>query len=191
MSFGRGAADHAAVQGALDGETRGQSVCPMGGSKLHLLLSYAGWQPDPWIERLPRLLEPMGVTSHVASTGKQASDLISKTKIHVAVVDLGLPLDGSGAESAMTEFSEGGPRLLELLSRLSEPPPVVAVKRSRTHRDDSREIAAALRLGAFAVIDRPHDAGGLNRMLEVLRRCLVRHYKGCWPESQPPRGGND
>ncbi len=152
-------------------------------SHLHLLLSYAGWQPDPWIERLPRLLEPMGVRSHVAQSGRQASRLIAANPIHVAVVDLGLPLDETVNPSRGEEaqWAEGGPRLLELLARLSEPPPVVAVKRSRTHRDDTRDIAAALRLGAFAVVDRPHDAAGLNLMLEVLRRCLEKHYNGGWP----------
>jgi len=69
------------------------------------------------------------------------------------------------------------------LARLPEPPPVVAVKRARSHRDDSRDIAAALRLGAFAVLDRPHDPHGLNVLLEVLRRCLLRRYGGCWPEA--------
>ncbi len=154
-------------------------------SHLHLLLSYAGWQPDPWIERLPRLLEPMGVRSHVAQSGRQASRLIATNPIHVAVVDLGLPLDETAEPSRgeEAEWSEGGPRLLELLARLSEPPPVVAVKRSRTHRDDARDIAAALRHGAFAVVDRPHDAAGLNMMLEVLSRCLERHYKGGWPRA--------
>jgi DNA-binding NarL/FixJ family response regulator len=151
---------------------------PDGHSRLHLMISYAGWHPDPWVDRLPRLLEPMGVISHRVGSGREASTLIRTTPIHVAVVDLGLPLDEM---SVADEFAEGGSRLLELLARLEEPPPVVAVKRSRTHRDDSREIAAALRLGAFAVVDRPHDADGLNLMLEVLRRCLTRHYGGCWP----------
>lgn len=169
----------------------GNECAAKGDSHLHLLLSYAGWQPDPWIERLPRLLEPMGVTSHVAANGRQASQMIAKNRIHVAVVDLGLPLDESPAETRTDsdEFSQGGPRLLELLARLIEPPPVVVVKRSRTHRDDAREIAAALRMGAFAVVDRPHDAAGLNLMLEVLRRCLARHYKGCWPGSQARGNG--
>ncbi|MBS0195775.1 MAG: hypothetical protein JSR77_03365 [Planctomycetes bacterium] len=135
------------------------------------------------MDRLPRLLEPMGVISHRAVTGKQASELIKSTPIHVAVVDLGLPLDETEGES--DEFTEGGSRLLEMLTRLEDRPPVVAVKRTRTHRDDSREIAAALRHNAFAVIDRPHDASGLNVMLEVLRRCLVRRYGGCWPGASP------
>lgn len=154
-----------------------RQVCP---PRFHLLLSYAGWQADPWVDRLPRLLEPMGILSHRAVNGREASQLIQKQAIHVAVVDLGLPLDDTDPQHN-DEFAEGGARLLELLSRLEEPPPVVVVKRSRTHRDDSREIAAALRLGAFAVVDRPHDAQGLNLMLEVFRRCMARHYGGCWP----------
>jgi hypothetical protein len=91
-------------------------------------------------------------------------------------VDLSLPL-----ENAPAPAEEAGPRLLELLARLDQPPPTVIVKRSRSHRDDSRELAAALRAGAFAVIDRPEGAHGLEILLEVLRRCLRRHYQGRWP----------
>jgi CheY-like chemotaxis protein len=148
------------------------------GSRLNLLLSYAGWHPDPWVERLPVLLEPMGIQSLRATTGRQASQVIQKSPIHIAVVDLGLPLDETAAGPSP---EEAGPRLLELLARLSQPPPTVVVKRSRTHRDDSREIAAALRAGAFAVIDRPRDSRDLELLLEVLRRCLARHYQGRWP----------
>jgi CheY-like chemotaxis protein len=132
------------------------------------------------VDRLPRLLEPMGVISHRARSGREASGVISALPIHIAVVDLGLPLDVSKPE-VEPEFEEGGPRLLELLSRLSEPPPVVAVKRTRTHRADARDISDALRLGAFAVIDRPQCAADLDLMLEVLRRVLERHYEGRWP----------
>lgn len=157
------------------------------GSRLNLLLSCGAWQADPWIDRLPRLLEPMGVQSHHARTGAQASGIIKVTPIHVAVVDLALPLDEQ-ATPPDPDLAEGGPRLLELLARLDSPPPVVAVKRSRTHRDDARDIAAALRLGAFTVIDRPRDLADLNLVLDVLRRCLERHYKGCWPCSPFPAG---
>lgn len=153
------------------------------GGRLNLLLSYAGWEPDPWIDRLPRLLEPMGILSHRVESGRQASNIIQAVRIHMAVVDLALPLDQPQINDSPQppEFAEGGPRLLELLARLETPPPVVAVKRSRTQRDDSRDISAALKLGAFAIIDRPKDATDLDLMLEVLRRCLARHYQGKWP----------
>lgn len=145
------------------------------GGRLNLLLSYAGWQQDPWVDRLPRLLEPMGVIAHRAKTGGEAKRVIESMPIHIAVVDLGLPLDGA--------TGEGGPRLLELLARLACPPPTVVVKRSCTHRDGVREMGAALRAGAFAVVERPRSITDLEVMLEVLRRCLHRHYHGRWPGS--------
>lgn len=145
-------------------------------SRLNLLLSYAGWQPDPWVNRLPPLLEPMGVQSLCAGSGRQATDMIRRVPIHIAVVDLALPLDESNGTA-----EEGGSRLLDILARLSQPPPTVVIKRSRSHRDDHRDITAALRAGAFAVIDRPRDARDLELMLDVLRRCLVRFYEGRWP----------
>jgi CheY-like chemotaxis protein len=118
----------------------------------------------------------MGIQAVRASTGKEATRVIAATPIHIAVVDLGLPLDETPAARAQ---EEGGPRLLELLARQPSPPPTVAVKRARTHRDDCREIAAALRLGAFAVIDRP--TGDLEILLDVMRRALRRFYQGRWP----------
>ncbi|MFG0241811.1 MAG: hypothetical protein ACF8R9_03385 [Phycisphaerales bacterium JB054] len=146
--------------------------------RLNLLLSYAGWQDESWADRLPRLLEPMGIASLRADNGREASQVISHNRIHMAVVDLGLPLDAS-ADAA--NAPEGGPRLLEILRRLDQPPPTVVVKRGKGHREDCREINAALRAGAFAVIDRPHSASDLERLLEVLRRCLTRYYQGRWP----------
>jgi DNA-binding response OmpR family regulator len=148
-------------------------------ARLNLLLSYAGWQSEPWVDQLPRLLEPMGVSSLRAGTGREATELIRSHRIHVAVVDLGLPLDVGD-----TVMEEGGPRLLELLSRLEQAPPTVAVKSSRTQAEDRRCLNAALRLGVFAVIDRPRGMNDLNVMLEVLRRALCRFYRGRWPAAE-------
>jgi DNA-binding response OmpR family regulator len=162
-------------------DATGSSPTSMGG-RLNLLLSYAGWESDPWVDRLPRLLEPMGIMSHRAGSGSEATRVIERMPIHIAIVDLALPLDRSAADARDDdEFAEGGPRLLELLSRLAEPPPVVAVKRRKSSRDESREMSAALKLGAFAVVDRPRELHELDVMLEVLRRCLQRHYQGRWP----------
>ena len=132
------------------------------------------------MDQIPPLLGPMGVTAHRASSGAEASRVIRSMPIHIAVVDLGLPLEGAdpaGGEAA----SDGGLRLLEMLRRLDVSPPTVIVKRMRTHRDEAREIAAALKAGAFAVVDRPSAPGDLEIMLDVLRRCLCRFYKGRWP----------
>ena len=160
------------------GGEAGPGAAVGGGGRLNLLLSFGGWQPESWVDRLPRLLEPMGIRSVRAATGREATEVIRRVNpIHIAVVDLSLPLDGSNADPS----EEGGSRLLDLLARLDQPPPTVVVKRSRGHRDDSREIAAALRAGAFAVIDRPREPSDVEILLEVLRRCLSRHYRGRWP----------
>ena len=145
---------------------------------MNMLLSYAGWESDPWVERLPRLLEPMGVNSVRVTSGRGASEVIKSTPIHVAVVDLALPFDDPNAAA---QEAEAGAKLLELLNKLATPPPTVVIKRSRTSRDDHQELSAALRAGAFAVLDRPKGDGDLELMLEVLRRLLKRHYRGSWP----------
>ncbi len=122
----------------------------------------------------------MGIRSLMAGCGREASELIRQNPIHIAVVDLGLPLEQSRPESA-----GAGCRLLEVLRRLDSPPPTVVVKRPQSSREEQRELAAALRAGAFAVIDRPHESGDLELLLEVLRRVLARHYAGAWPKGRP------
>lgn len=165
------------------GDTPDRGTAPVeapSGGRLNLLLSYSGWQPQSWADRLPCLLEPLGVRSLRAISGREATQVIRAYPIHIAVVDLGLPLDSAAAPGDPLR-EEGGTRLLEVLRRLEAPPPTVVVKRSLTRRDDSREIAAALRLGAFAVIDQPRVPADLEILLEVLRRVLHRHYHGRWP----------
>ncbi|GAB4384780.1 MAG: hypothetical protein Kow0022_08410 [Phycisphaerales bacterium] len=147
-------------------------------SRLNLLLSYAGFSDDPWVERLPRLLEPLGVRSLRAQNGIEATRVIQHVPVHIAVVDLGLPMADLPADHP---DAEGGPRILELLRRLEAPPPIVVVKPARSHRDDARQIAAALRAGVYAVVDRPHGQGDLELMLGVLQRCLRRFYQNRWP----------
>lgn len=149
--------------------------------RLNLLLSHAGWRPESWPDSLPRLLEPMGVRAWRVDTGRAASRLLEAEPIHIAVVDLSLPLEEqtASAESGSPRApAEGGPRLLELLARQADPPPTIVIKRPKTRRDDARELAQALRLGAFAVVDRPVD---LELMLEVFRRVLRRFYRDRWP----------
>ena len=164
--------------------------------RLSLLLGYAGWREHTWADSLPALLTPMGITAYRATSGRQASAIIEQTPIHIAVVDLGLPLDDSTPPHAESTQDQAGPRLLEILRRLPQPPPTVVIKRTRSARDDRREVAAALKLGAFAVIDPPRtteptaarspSTGDLEVFLEVLRRILYRHYQGRWPTAAGP-----
>ena len=148
------------------------------GNRLNLLLSWGGWQNESWVDRLPALLEPMGVHSLRVRTAREAERAIRMHPVHIAVVDLGLPLDASSTTPAPAT-EEAGPRVLELLRRLESPPPTVVVQQSRSARDATRHMAAALRCDAFAVVDRA--AADVELMLKVLQRCMQRFYHGRWP----------
>ncbi len=149
------------------------------GGRLNLLLSHTNWRDEHWADCLPRLLEPMGVHAWTVHSGRQATDLIKKVRVDIAVVDLSLPLDEQADNAAASAAAEeAGVRLLELLTRLPSRPPTLVVKRRRTRREDTRELTHALRAGAFAVIDRPVN---LETVLQVMRRVLCRHYADRWP----------
>lgn len=162
--------------GAHGGGARGGS-----GGRLNLLLSYGGWRDHSWADDLPRLLEPLGVAAWRAKTAREAAELIDAMRIHAAVVDLRLPMDGGGSQAPTPD--ECGARVLQLLQRLEAPPPTVVVRRSRSTRDDIRETACALRAGAFAVVGEPIQ---LETMLRVLQRLLERHYADRWPDGAGP-----
>jgi len=152
--------------------------------RLNLLLTDGGWQEESWADRLPRLLEPMGVRAVRAGCGREAEETLRTTPVHAAVLDLSLPLDARTRRVAdaknrlAVRLDEGGVRLLELMGRLNPRPPLVVVRQPRTVREDQRVLALAMKLGAFAVVDRPVD---LERMLQILGRLLERHYRGRWP----------
>ena len=152
-------------------------------SRLNLLLSYGGWRDRPAVEQLDRLLRPLGINSVHADSGEEAADIIRKMVIHIAVVDLAIPLhagpsDPSTGANAIPK-TPGGGRILQLLRRLDPAPPTVIVRPPQAAtRENVRGLAEALREGAFAVVDRPVN---LETMLEVMRRVLCRHYSNHWP----------
>lgn len=142
-------------------------------ARLNLLLSYGGWREHAAVRQLPRLLEPMGIHSLEADTGEEAASLIQLQPVHIAVVDLEIPLTSGSSMTA------GGPRILQLLRRLDQPPPTIVIRpRQASNRQDVRELMVSLRDGAFAVIDRPLQ---LEILLDTLRRVLRRHYQDAWP----------
>lgn len=147
--------------------------------RLNLLLSYGGWREGSAVDQLPRLLAPMGIHSMRVHSGEEAADVIRTTLIHIAVVDLAIPLHKEREQELPAAPS--GSRVLQLLRRLDQPPPTVVVRPPQTAaRESARTLSDALRQGAFAVLDRPLN---LETMLEVMRRVLARHYADHWPRS--------
>lgn len=152
----------------------GSSRSSVSQPRLNLLLSYGGWRDDELERQLPPLLRPMGVQCLEARTGLQAEDLVRRERIHVAVVDVSVPMSEGvlGSDAA-------GARILQLLRRMHSPPPTVVVRPPQpSNREAVRGLHAMLAEGAFAVLDRPFP---VEALLETLRRILQRHYAGTWP----------
>lgn len=142
--------------------------------RLNLLLSYGGWRDDALERQLPPLLRPMGVQCLEARTGEQAETLVRSQRIHVAVVDVSVPMS-----SGVLGSDAAGRRILQILRRMESPPPTVVVRPPQpSQRDAVRSLHAMLAEGAFAVLDRPFP---VESLLETLRRILQRHYAGSWP----------
>lgn len=150
--------------------------------RLNVLLTDHG---QNWADQLPQLLEPQGVRALRADSVQHAIRILESAMIHVAVVDLELPMESTPAP-ARPEPSRlrapGGLTLLQSIQRLRTRPPAVVVVRGRMFepRFDNHVLREALRFDAFSVLDQPVS---LEQMLEVLRRALERFFGGNWPES--------
>jgi CheY-like chemotaxis protein len=149
-----------------------------GEPRLNLLLSYGGWRQDSFAEQLPCVLRPLGIHSIRVESGDEAARVIRQVTVHIAVVDLDIPLNPV-EEASPQALQPGGARILQILRNLQQPPPTVVVRpRQAAARESGRTLAVALRAGAFAVLDQPVR---LETMLEVMRRILRRHYADNWP----------
>ncbi len=146
---------------------------PPPGGRLNLLLTSGSWRAEPWVESLPALMEPMGVRAFHADAPDEAARLIREFPIHIAVVDLALPLARSAAVA-----DEGGVRVLQILARLDSPPPTIVVQRPRARRDEARDLADALSRGVFAVLPRPVQ---MELLLDAFSRVLRRYHHNRWP----------
>ncbi|MBC8203294.1 MAG: hypothetical protein H8E91_05640 [Planctomycetes bacterium] len=145
-----------------------------GNHRLNLLLTRGGWREDATVVQLPSLLEPMGICSLTANSGEEATDVIENNVIHIALVDLSLPL-----RAGCTKGTPAGERILQLLRRLDSPPPTIVLRpRQASQRAADRSLARSMQEGAFTVVDRP---ARLETILDALRRVLRRCYRNEWP----------
>ena len=148
-------------------------------TNLNLLLSYGGWRDDTFADLLPRLLEPQGIRCLRARNLTESDQVVRQVRVHIAVVDIGLPVGDGAGEPA-------GPRVLQILRRMDAPPPTVVVRPPQPSvRDQGRSLRDALHEGAFAVLER---SCSLETFLDTLRRVVQRHYAGYWPSQPAPAG---
>ncbi len=158
-------------------EYSGGGSAPIHGQRLNLLLAYGGWRDDSFADQLPPLLQPMGVHCIRSRTAREASEIIARSRVHIAVIDLSTPADDSLIAKEQGESL--GSRVLQLLRAMNPMPPMVVVRQPQVSaRESARGLTEALREGAFSVLERPVP---LESMLETLRRVIQRHYAGHWP----------
>src|SRR5689334_2047458 len=106
--------------------------------RLNLLLSVPRWREGTAVDHLPPLLTPMGIYTLRASSGEEAADVIRTVRVHIAVVDLTVPMQRACRETEMpAASSEGGSRILQLLRRMDQPPPVVVVRPAQPAQKES------------------------------------------------------
>jgi hypothetical protein len=142
------------------------------------MLTYGGWRDGDFADQLPALLGPLGIDCVRCRSGIEATDFLRRAPVHIAIVDLSIPMEQC-EQVGGRQFVPAGVRVLQLLRRLDQPPPTVVVRPPQPcYRDSARGLSDALRDGAFSVIDGPVPLEG---MLEVLRRVVRRHYRDHWP----------
>lgn len=147
--------------------------------RLNLLLTYGGWREHAFADQLPMLLDRFGIHCLRAKCGDEVSDVVRRSAVHIAVIDLSIPMHPRSAQEQPSRTIQAGPRVLQLLRRLEHPPPTIIVRpRQVDPAESNRILAEALRDGAFTVLDDPVP---IEAMLQALERCVRRYYRDHWP----------
>ena len=147
--------------------------------RLNLLLTYGGWREHAFADQLPVLLDRFGIQCLRAQSGDEVSDVVRRAEVHIAVIDLSIPMHPRRPDAQPARTVQAGPRVLQLLRRLDLPPPTIIVRpRQVDPAESNRILAEALRDGAFTVLDDPVP---IESMLQALERVVRRHYRDHWP----------
>ena len=129
--------------------------------KTHRLTVLLADQSDGWAVTVRKLLEPQGVQTIEAHTGREALRLIEGGRIHVAVLDQQMP-------------QLGGMQVARRMMDLPDAPPAILLADHLTNH----LLHEALGLKVFSVLGKPVD---FNLLLDSLARVMKRHYDSRWP----------
>ena len=127
-------------------------------NRLNVLLAN---EQEGWHQTVRRLLEPQGVNTVSARSGREALQLIEGKSIHVAVLDVRMP-------------QLGGLQVIKLMRDLERKPPAILLADHLTHH----LLHEALGMHVFSVLSKPVD---LNVLLDSLARVMRRYYESRWP----------
>jgi len=128
-------------------------------------------EQEDWHQTVRQLLQPQGVQTLSARSGREALQLIETRSIHVAVLDQAMP-------------QLGGLQVIKLMRELRQAPPAILLANQLT----TNLLHEALGMHVFSVLSKPVD---FNVLLDTLARVLRRHYENRWPsEHRGERRGN-
>lgn len=127
-------------------------------NRFNLLLAN---EQEEWQQTIRQLLEPQGVQTLSAHSGREALDVIRSLPVHLAVLDAQMP-------------QLGGLQVVKLMRELTKAPPAILLANHLTNH----LLQEALGMHVFSVLSKPVD---LNLLLDSIARVLRRHYEGRWP----------
>ena len=118
-------------------------------------------EQEGWHQTVRGLLEPQGVQTVSAHSGRQALELLEKSNVHVAVLDAQMP-------------QLGGMQVIRMLREQHMPTPAILLTDRLTHH----LLQEALGMQVFSVLSKPVD---FNVLLDSLARVLKRYHENRWP----------
>jgi CheY-like chemotaxis protein len=118
-------------------------------------------EQEGWHQTVRQLLEPQGVQTVAARSGREALDLIESTPVHAAVLDAQMP-------------QLGGMQVVRLMRDLHKSTPAILLANDLT----SSLLREALSMHVFSVLSKPVD---FNVLLDSLARLLRRYHHSRWP----------
>jgi len=120
-------------------------------------------EQESWHRTVCGLLEPQGVRTLSVRSGREVLDVMQRDEVHVAVLDIGMPL-------------LGGMQVVKMMQQSPKSKNVPAILLA-DHPNDQL-MHEALQLEVFSVLGKPVD---FNVLLDSLARVVKRHYKDKWP----------
>ena len=125
-------------------------------------------EQEDWHQTIRRLLEPQGVQTLSARSGREALDLMESKPVHVAVLDAQMP-------------QLGGLQVVKLMREIEKAPPAILLANELT----THLLREALGMHVFSVLSKPVD---FNLLLDALARVLRRYHQSRWPGGEGKSG---
>ena len=152
-------------------------------------------QREGWHDTVTRLLEPQGVHTLTARSGRDVLDILESTPIHAVILDTQMPQIGGlqvikllremhKNKLAARSSSNNDPSAPSRTDPVADviPPSILLTQHLTTHL-----LREALGMRVFSVLSKPVD---FNLLLDALARLLKRYHENRWPSSGPGEGKN-